>query len=119
MTEAQKLKQAKISFEELTKRFFSRINKKKDCWEWTGNIFSHQNKGGYGYISFRVHKKIKAHRLSWMIHFGRIPIGKSVLHHCDNRKCVNPNHLFIGTQLDNMRDRFKKGRIYVTKKRRK
>lgn len=73
-----------------------------ECWYWRGFI----NRHSYGIFS-----KEKAHRASWRIFCGPIPDGISVLHKCDIRFCVNPNHLFLGTQLDNMRDCATKGRI--------
>jgi hypothetical protein len=78
------------------------------CWEWQGYL----NESGYGFtrIGGRGGKAWLAHRLSWEIHNGQIPDGLHVLHKCDNPKCVNPNHLFLGTNLDNILDRVKKGR---------
>ena len=64
-------------------------------------------RGGYGRNDSSL---MKAHRLSWMLFFGPIPDGLCVCHECDNPKCVNPEHLFIGTKLDNAHDRDKKGR---------
>jgi hypothetical protein len=71
------------------------------CWEWT-RARSHD---GYG-----VYKKLRAHRVAYELAFGPIPDGLSVLHHCDNPPCVNPARLFLGTQSDNMRDCYRKGR---------
>lgn len=71
------------------------------CWHWKG--FVHPN--GYGQLPPTL-----AHRASWEIHNGPIPEGLQILHKCDNRKCVNPKHLFLGTQLDNMHDMINKGR---------
>ena len=84
------------------KRFWSRIRKTNDCWHWTG-----ATAGGYGQI---VNCKIKtpAHRFSWELHFGQIPDGLFVCHHCDNKLCVNPDHLFLGTASDNMQDMIQK-----------
>lgn len=89
----------------LTIKFLSRIEKGEDCWMWTGT----KAPTGYGCLTFS--KKIRlAHRLSWELYHGQIPGGLFVLHKCDNRICVNPNHLFLGTQRDNMLDMIKKGR---------
>ncbi len=76
------------------------------CWDWLG---SKNIKMPYG--RFRVGKKgILAHRFSYTINVGKIPEGLCVLHKCDNPSCVNPEHLFLGTYLDNVRDCIKKGR---------
>lgn len=75
------------------------------CWEWTG----HTNKKGYGEI--RIHGIYKrVHRTVWVLFNGLIPDGLWVLHKCDNRKCCNPSHLFLGTHADNMRDMVTKNR---------
>ncbi len=70
------------------------------CIEWTGTL-----KHGYG-----IYRQRLAHRVSWELHYGPIPAGACVLHHCDNPPCVNPLHLFLGTQLDNVHDMDDKGR---------
>lgn len=88
----------------LEERFWARVNKTDDCWEWTGPTVT-----GYGVISVNK-RSYKAHRMSWMIHNGPIPDGLFICHHCDNRRCVRPDHLFIGTASDNMRDMTAKGR---------
>lgn len=75
------------------------------CWIWIGSL----NKGGYGQINVD-HTMINAHRASWVVHRGSIPDGMSVLHACDVRCCVNPDHLFLGSHNDNMRDMKGKGR---------
>ena len=88
-------------------RFFDNIEYEpmSGCWLY----ISYPDRGGYGKIRFN-NKHMKAHRVSWIIHNNEIPINKLVLHKCDNPACVNPKHLFIGTQKDNMRDMVLKGR---------
>jgi hypothetical protein len=75
------------------------------CWNWIGFI----NKSGYGRLQWHM-KMTLAHRLSYVLYVGPIPDGMFVCHKCDNRKCVNPDHLFIGDHLDNMHDMSLKGR---------
>ena len=75
------------------------------CIEWTGPLYSN----GYGSFSTGYDDKL-AHRVAWELANGPIPEGMVVRHSCDNRKCVNPGHLLIGTQGDNMRDMIERGR---------
>ena len=75
------------------------------CLEWTG----HLSPDGYGRFLWR-RRCTGAHRVSWMLRYGPVPDGKFVLHSCDNRRCVNTEHLFLGTQLDNVSDMIRKGR---------
>lgn len=89
-------------------RFWAMVKKTNGCWEWMGQRLPR----GYGMIKQNEPRKnIYTHRLSWEIHHGAIPEGKSVLHHCDNPGCVNPAHLFVGSDKDNMADCARKGRI--------
>jgi hypothetical protein len=76
------------------------------CWLWEGCL---HRANGYGKVGIG-HKAFYAHRLSWLEYRGSIPKKMYVLHSCDNPGCVNPDHLFIGTQADNLRDMHNKGR---------
>lgn len=79
---------------------------KESCWIWTGYTLG---KGGYGAIKHN-NQRLLVHRVSYELHIGIIPAGLFVLHKCDNPPCVNPNHLFLGTNQDNMIDMVEKGR---------
>jgi hypothetical protein len=84
-------------------RFWKKVNKKStdDCWEWINC------KGRYGRF-WLGNSTFDAHRISWLINNGQIPSGMEVLHTCDNKICVNPDHLYLGTQSDNNLDRIQR-----------
>ena len=81
------------------------IDQKNQCWNWIGKTIS----AGYGMV---LHDGMQrsSHRFSYEMHKGDIPSGLVILHSCDNRRCVNPDHLTAGTQSQNMRDMVQKGR---------
>lgn len=90
---------------DINKRFWDRVNKTFGCWNWCGSL----TKSGYGRIWYDG-KTLRAHRLSWQLNC-KEPIGnKLVLHKCDNPRCVNPKHLYLGTALENTTDCFSRGR---------
>lgn len=76
------------------------IKSPSGCWGWSGCA---PKNPGYGQFRYEM-KLVRSHRASWILHFGPIPKGMSVLHTCDNRICSNPDHLFLGSQRDNMKD---------------
>ena len=87
----------------LNARFWAKVRIAEGCWEWTG--------GGHTYGQIKIEGRMRlAHHVSYELAHGPIPPGVQVLHHCDNPGCVRPDHLFLGTQSDNLRDMVAKGR---------
>lgn len=95
----------------LEERFWAKVEKTEACWLWTSTVVSEAFP--YGQISdaYKGKKRTRlAHRLSYEMHYGAIPDDLKVLHSCDNPRCVNPIHLWLGTSLDNARDCVQKQR---------
>ncbi len=93
---------------EIIQRFWDKVikeEKENGCWNWTGWF------GQNGYGCFKINSaKAMSHRVSFRMNVGEIPKGMLILHKCDNPICIRPDHLFLGTNLDNIRDRHLKGR---------
>jgi hypothetical protein len=85
--------------------FWNNVDKTGSCWTWRGAT----QKDGYGILTYQ-RKFYLAHRLSYLLAHGIVPDGLNICHTCDNPVCVNPDHLFAGTQLDNVRDMINKSR---------
>lgn len=86
-------------------RFWVKVQKGDGCWEWSAT----KNNRGYGMVGINYHHYL-AHRISYLIHNGPFQKRAKVLHKCDNPKCVNPEHLFLGSMKDNTKDMLEKGR---------
>jgi hypothetical protein len=92
---------------DLHSRFLAKVTKTGSCWLWIGAV----GRDLYGNIRVGSGRgMVGAHRVSWELHNGEIERGKQVLHHCDNRLCVNPGHLYLGDHFDNMHDKVERGR---------
>lgn len=96
-----------IERDKVSDNFWSKVDQSGDCWEWQAST----RRGGYGQFMFEG-KLESAPRVIFMLEGLDIPYGMHVLHKCDNPVCVHPDHLFLGTNQDNMNDKVKKDRQY-------
>ena len=97
---------ARFTGKDIVARFWEKVRRTDGCWCWTGAL----NTDGYGNFTTEHRTSIRAHRFAWQLTNGPIPAGLHVLHNCDHPSCVRPDHLFLGTRHDNMRDMASKGR---------
>ena len=86
-------------------RYWSKVDKTAECWNWTAG-----RSQGYGNFGLGKGKVIRSHQMAWTLTYGPIPAGMAICHKCDNRLCCRPDHLFLGTQADNMEDMRAKAR---------
>lgn len=102
------LKGHHVSARSLADRFWAKVEKTDGCWFWRG----YRRPDGYGEISDGTprHRKLRTHRVAWELTNGPIPGGLEACHRCDTPACVRPDHLFLGTQADNIRDMWTKNR---------
>ena len=98
-----------LTIEQKLAHYSDRSGGPDSCWEWKGGLAGRPNEVGYGAVWWKG-KQHRAHRLMWEITNGPIPPGLHCCHKCDNTKCINPAHIFLGTDADNHRDRDAKGR---------
>ncbi len=94
---------------DLGTRLDRRTVKTESCWEWVGYKTPDQ---GYGQIAVNGKRRRRVHRVAYELNYGPVPPGLCVLHRCDNRTCVRPDHLFLGTNQDNSDDMIAKGRAW-------
>lgn len=98
-------------FGEVMDRFWSKVDRSGECWIWTAY------RDSFGYGNFKVDGvNCYAHRICYELEHGSIPEGMCVLHRCDNPSCVNPEHLFLGTHRDNVKDKISKRRHCIGSK---
>ena len=92
------------------RRFWSKVKKTRSCWLWTGST---RGVPAYGQYAWSHDRPMRAHRAAWLLVYGKLDDDALVLHRCDNRLCVRPSHLFLGTHRDNTQDMMRKGRNAV------
>lgn len=98
----------------LPERFWSKVEKTDACWLWRGGV----KPNGYGRFVIGHSTQVYAHRFAWELTNGAVADGLFVCHHCDTPLCVRPDHLFLGTHTENMRDMLAKGRHFTPWRRR-